>query len=325
MDTGNHPSIAVIAGGVAGLATAVSLRDQAAEAGVDPQVTVFEKAAALGGNLQTICRDGWQLEWGPNGFLDNEPATLRLVKRLGLQDQLQRSSDATRHRFLLVNGRLQEIPTSPLAFARSRMLSVAAKLRIAGELFVPRRKDLGRAAEDPATDETVAEFGNRRLGRAFTETLLDPMVKGIFAGEARCLSLAAAFPRMVELEKDYGGLFRAMIRLARKRKKKVDAGPTGTLHSFKGGMAALVNGLADALAADPMASVLTSVDVQSVRRSEGEWEVCTGNHTFGPFSAVVEAAPAHAAARHLGQLHPALGNGLAQIPFAPIAVIAPHV
>ena len=319
---GKNPTIAVIAGGVAGLATAVSLRDQAQEAGVDLEVTVFEKAATVGGNLRTIRRDGWQLEWGPNGFLDNEPATLRLVERLGLQNQLQCSSDAARRRFLLVNGRLQEIPASPMAFLRSRMLSVGAKLRIAGELLVPARKDLGRAAEDPATDETVAAFGNRRLGRSFTDIMLDPMVKGIFGGEARRLSLAAAFPRMVELEKDYGGLFKAMIRLTRKRKKKIDAGPAGKLHSFKRGMAALVDALANVLAADPMASVMTSADVQSIRRCEGHWEVRAGDQPFGPFSVVVEAAPAHAAARHLGELHPGLGEGLAQIPFAPIAVIA---
>jgi oxygen-dependent protoporphyrinogen oxidase len=144
--------VAVIAGGIAGLATALNLRDLAKAEGLDLQVTVFEKGPEPGGNLQTIRQDGWQLDWGPNGFLDNEPATLRLVDRLGLQDKLQRSSDATAHRFLLVNGRIQEIPTSPGAFLKSDMMSTVAKLRMAGELFVPPRKNLGRAADDPDTD-----------------------------------------------------------------------------------------------------------------------------------------------------------------------------
>jgi oxygen-dependent protoporphyrinogen oxidase len=322
LESDSIPAIGVIAGGVAGLATAVNLLEGAKGAGVELRVTVFEKGAHAGGNLQTVCRDGWQVEKGPNGFLDNEPATLRLVDRLGLREKLVRSSDAARRRFLLVGGRIQQIPDSPLAFLRTRLLSVGAKVRIAGELLVPARKDLGRAAEDPGTDETIAQFGNRRLGRAFTETMLDPMVKGIFGGDARRLSLAATFPRMIELEKDYGGLLRAMIRLTRERKKRVDAGPTGTLYSFAGGMATLVAALTRVLVDDPRARLLTSTDVQTIRLHEGCLQITAGDRIHGPFAAVVEAAPAHAAAGHLGALDSGLGERLGQIPFAPMVVIA---
>ncbi len=320
------PQVAVIAGGIAGLATALNLRDRARADGRELRVTVFEKGSAPGGNLQTIRQDGWQLEWGPNGFLDNEPATLRLVDRLDLRDKLQRSSDATAHRFLLVGGRIQEIPTSAKAFLKSGMLSTAAKLRMAGELFVPPRKNLGQAAHDPATDETIDQFGTRRLGRAFADTMLDPMVKGVFGGESRRLSLAAAFPRMVELEKDYGGLFKAMMKLARQRKKegksKTDAGPSGVLHSFTGGMASLIDAVVADLAADPLADVMTNADVQTISRAEDGWRVRTPEKEFGPFEAVVEAAPAHAAAGHLGHLDAVFADHLAAIPFAPMAVIA---
>jgi len=320
------PMVAVIAGGIAGLATALNLRDLAKAAGLDLQVTVFEKGPEPGGNLQTIRQDGWQLEWGPNGFLDNEPATLRLVERLALQDKLQRSSDATIHRFLLIDGRIHEIPTSPKAFLKSDMMSTVAKLRMAGELFVPPRKNLGRAAEDPDTDETIDQFGARRLGRVFADTMLDPMVKGVFGGESRRLSLAAAFPRMVELEKDYGGLFKAMMKLARQKKKegksKTDAGPTGVLHSFTGGMATLVDAVVADLAADPLAEIRTAIDVQTISLAEDRWWVKTPECEFGPFDAVVEAAPAHAAAGHLGHLDAVFSEHLAAIPFAPMAVIA---
>ena len=319
----NEPyQIGVIAGGVAGLSVAVNLLDQAKEAGIDLRVTVFEKGTTVGGNLQTVRRAGWQIEKGPNGFLDNEPATLRLIDRLGLQNQLVRSNDAARRRFLLVDGQIERIPDSPLAFVRTRMLSLGAKLRVAGELFIPARKDLGRAAIDPSTDETVAQFGNRRLGHSFTEVMLDPMVKGIFGGDVHVLSLAATFPRMVELEKDYGGLFRAMIRLARKRKKKIDAGPTGKLHSFQGGMATLVDTMAQVLVDESRATLLTSTAVQAIRQSEGGLQVITQDCTYGPFASLVEAAPAHVAARHMHQLDTGLSDCLAQIPFAPMAVIA---
>jgi oxygen-dependent protoporphyrinogen oxidase len=314
-------SVAVIGAGIAGLATALHLRDGAREAGHEIGLTVFEKSREPGGNLRTLERDGWRIEWGPNGFLDNEPATLRLVARLGLDDDLERSSDAARRRFLLLDGQLQEIPTSPPAFLRSSLLPIRAKLRMAGELFVPARKDLGRAAEEPATDETVAAFGTRRLGSMFTEILLDPMVKGIFGGDARALSLAAAFPRMVELERDYGGLLRAMIALARKR-KRTDAGPSGVLHSFGGGMATLVQSLAAELAADSAVTLEGAAEVHRVGPVRGGWEVTTADRGYGPFTAVVDAAPAHAAADHVRDHAPALGELLAGIAYVPMAVIA---
>jgi oxygen-dependent protoporphyrinogen oxidase len=319
-------TVAVIAGGIAGLATALNIRDKAKAEGRDVKVTVFEKGSEPGGNLQTVRQDGWQLEWGPNGFLDNEPATLRLVDRLGIREKLLRSSDATAHRFLLVDGRIQEIPTAPGAFIKSGMLSMGAKLRMAGELFIPGRKDLGLAAEDPATDETIDQFGTRRLGQAFADVMLDPMVKGVFGGESKKLSLAAAFPRMVELEKEYGGLFRAMMKLAREKKKqgksKTDAGPSGVLHSFTGGMGSLIDAAAVELGTDPLAEILTDTDVQLVVPTDNGWLVTARSGEFGPFDAVVEAAPAHAAARHLGHLDPVLAENLGAIPFAPMAVIA---
>jgi oxygen-dependent protoporphyrinogen oxidase len=289
-------------------------------------VTVFEKDADPGGNLRTLREDGWQLEWGPNGFLNNEPATLRLVDRLGLQDDLLPSSDVTRHRFLLVDGRLQELPTSPPAFLKSRMLSTRAKWRMAGELFVPRRRGLGYAYEDPATDETVDRFGRRRLGAEFAEVMLDPMVKGVFGGNSRQLSLAAAFPRMVELERDYGSLLRAMIALARKRrregKRATDAGPSGVLTSFRGGMAQLIDALARELDADPRASLRRGAAVSSIERIGGGWRVAGSDFKAGPFDVVINASPAHAAGVQLRETSAVLHENLVRIPFAAMAVVA---
>jgi len=316
-------NVVILGGGIAGLAIAVNLLREADERGLDLHLTLLERDSACGGNLRTLRNDGWQLEWGPNGFLDNEPATLRLVDRLGIRDRLQRSSDVTRHRFLLIRGRLVEIPTSPGAFVRSPLLPFGAKLRMLGELFIPARKDLGRAAERSETDETVFEFGRRRLGHEFAEVMLDPMVKGIFGGDARQLSLAAAFPRMVELERDHGGLFRAMIALARKRKRKTDAGPSGVLHSFTGGMQDLVTAAVKTLQADPRCRLVCGARIETVvREADGRWRIAGAGCGDGTFDAVIHAAPAHAAAEHLRGLDPELGRLLAEIPFAPMAVIA---
>lgn len=319
----NTCQVAVIGGGVAGLATAAGLLDKADQAGCDLHVTVFEADKTPGGNLRTLQHEGWQLEWGPNGFMDSEPATLRLVEKLGLQERLQPSSEATAHRFLMVGGRMVEIPTSPKAFLGSRMISKKAKLRMAGELFIPGRQNLGQAAEIPSTDETVYDFGVRRLGREFAEVMLDPMVKGVFGGEAKELSLAAAFPRMVELERDHGGLFRAMIALARKRRgKKTDAGPSGKLTSFTGGMADLVDALAGVIEQSDRAELRCGSKVETITREMDTWRVCGPGFNVGPFKAVVQAAPAHAAARHLAGVSQRISASLARIPFAPMAIVA---
>ena len=311
--------IAVIGGGVAGLATARHIVDGARAARRRVSVTVFEKNDAPGGHLRTI-RDGdWQLEWGPNGFLDNEPATLRLVERLDLNGALLRSSDAARKRFLLSGGRLQELPSSPPAFIKTGLLSPLAKLRVACEFLVRKRAGLDDPNPAPEADETIYDFGVRRLGREFAEVFLDPMVKGVFGGDARELSLAAAFPRMVELERDHGGLFKALIAISKQKKKAADAGPSGTLHSFRGGMAALIDALVGSLDGDDDAEVRTSAPVTGLTRDDAGWTVTTDDASHGPFDAVVDASPAHEAAGHAPG--PELRELIGGIDYSPMAVV----
>jgi oxygen-dependent protoporphyrinogen oxidase len=316
--------VAIIGAGIAGLATAFNLETEARRQGLAMRLDVFEGADQIGGKLQTVCQDGFLIETGPNGWLDNEPATGRLLSRLGLQALILRSEDSSRHRFLQLGGRLQEVPLTPGAFLKSSILPAKAKLRMAAELFIPARKDLGLATVDPQTDETVYAFGRRRLGQAFAETMLDPMVKGIFGGDARRLSLAAAFPRMVELEKNHGGLLKAMFKLARRRRKNGGtggrdgagaAGPGGTLHSFGEGMAVLPRKLQEAL----YAGIHAGRPITRLWREGDGWWLLAGDQKQGPFAAVIDAAPAHAAALHLDD--PDLRSLLASIRYVPMAVI----
>lgn len=301
--------VAVMGGGVAGLATARHLLDLADEAGVDLRLTVFEADAEPGGNLRTIREQGWQLEWGPNGFLDNEPATLRLVDRLGLDDALVRSTDAARIRFLVKDDRLHELPASPPAFLKTGLLDFRAKLRVARELLTPPRRDW-------TEDETIYDFGVRRLGREFAETFLDPMVKGVFGGDARRISLAAAFPRMVEMEKTYGGLFKALFAISRERRKAANAQPHGVLHSFRGGMADLVEALVASLTADPRAEIRTAAPVRALHREGDAWRVDSDPILW---DGVVAAAPAHATAPALPDQD--LAAEVGAVAYAPMAVI----
>lgn len=305
--------VIVVGAGISGLSAAYRIREQAKQQGLEVEVTVLEAADSFGGKIDTE-RDGeWLCEKGPNGFLDNEPATLRLVDDLGLGDTLQRSNDASRRRFLVRGGQLVELSMHPVKFLKSELLSRRAKWRMAGEFFVPRRKS--------DEDETVGAFGRRRLGREFTEVMLDSMVSGIYAGDVDRLSVKAAFPKVCDLEREHGGLFKGMFarkkQNKRDRKAGVQAGPSGVLHSFRDGMAEPLR----ALAAELGDVVRFDSAVRNVRR-EGLWwrvELATGRTLEA--DAVVFTTPAPATAGALRGALPAAAEALDQIPIAGVHVV----
>jgi oxygen-dependent protoporphyrinogen oxidase len=279
----------------------------------DVELLVLERSKRVGGNLRTDAVDGYLCEQGPNGFLDNAPATLALVDRLGLRPRLLASSALSRRRFVFRRGRLHPLPGSPGAFLRSGLISACGKARVALEPFAARRQDV---------DETIHAFAARRIGREAADVLIDSMVSGIFAGDARQLSLRAAVPRMWELETKYGGLFRALIALRRKRRTGEPMGaPTGTLTSFAGG----IEELPRAFEARLGAAVRTDHRVTSILRgaASGADPYILGVDGLGPVSAdaVVLAGPARDAAAILADMDPRLSAALNAIPSAPLAVV----
>ncbi len=322
--------IVVIGGGISGLATAYRIHRELDALGMPAEIRVLERESTPGGHARTDRVDGFLCEWGPNGFLDNEPRTLELADQLGLSAALRRSNDFARRRFIFKKGRLHLLPESPKAFLRTPLLDPADKVRALMEPLQPVRRENG--------EESVGDFGRRRLGRGFTKTFLDPMVSGIFAGDVDRLSLPAAFPRMVELERRYGGLFKAMAQLARERKRargKGDrrssgpAGPGGVLHTLEGGLETLIRALADELGDCVRANTETKA-ITPV--AGGGFEVATcrraGLEHRGPVEpetvradAVVLAVPGYAAAPLLRPWAPEPAAALAGIPVAPVSVV----
>src|SRR5262249_37686486 len=157
-------------GGISGLALAYRLQQRRPDA----EILVLEQEPRLGGKIETLRREGFCVEAGPNGFLDNNPATFDLARELGLGDRLLAASDAAaRNRFLMLHGRLRLLPNSLLSFLASDVLSWPAKAAVLAERFRPRRRGAG--------DESVAAFLRRRAGREVADTLGDAFVTGIFA------------------------------------------------------------------------------------------------------------------------------------------------
>ncbi|HEY6008013.1 MAG TPA: protoporphyrinogen oxidase, partial [Geobacteraceae bacterium] len=301
-----------------GLATAYLLRQKAQRAGVELEVRLLEREPRVGGKIWSRKEEGYLCEWGPNGFLDNKPQTLELCRDLGADGQLLRSNDNARKRFIYSGGRLNQLPENGAAFLKSHLISWPGKLRLAMEPFIPQYRG--------SEDETLAAFGRRRLGDEALAKLIAPMVSGIFAGNPETMSLKSCFPRIAELEAEYGGLIKAMIRLAKKKKREIAegkavasaAGPGGVLTSFRDGIQTLTDILTAAVGAGV---VRTGLDVQRMAQGESApWRVETAAAELEA-DAVVLATPAHASARILAGLDTGLSSVLDQIPYSSMTVV----
>jgi oxygen-dependent protoporphyrinogen oxidase len=307
--------VVIAGGGIAGLSIAWALRHREPDA----EIIVLEQSPRTGGNIRTEHIDGYVCEAGPDGFLDNAPATLALVRAIGLQSRLLPSNDAARKRYIVRRGRLCEIPTSIGAFLTTPLLSARGKLRIACEPLATRRPD---------AEESIRDFASRRIGREAASVLVDPMVSGIFAGDASVLSLRACFPRMWQLEEDHGGLFRALFATRRAHRRGDSVGiPSGRLTSFAGGM----SDLPDALTRELGPAVHTSTRVLELCQrhpiavghrmpSARRYAVRTSTDTIDA-DAVVLSGPAAESATILQGVDPVLATLLQGIPTAPLAVV----
>ncbi len=205
--------VAVVGGGVSGLAAALFARDAGFE------VALHEASDRFGGALSTRREGGFLMEGGPDSFVRTKPASLKLCERLGVdligtQDLPQAGARIVRGgRLLALPSGLQLLaPTKPLAFALSGILSWKGKLRVLREPSIPVREG---ASEDD--DESLASFVRRRLGDEALDRLAQPLVAGIFSGDPETLSLRATMPRLLDLERDHGSLIAGMQAAARGR------------------------------------------------------------------------------------------------------------
>ncbi len=312
--------IAIVGGGIAGLALGHALvRGRAAIPDVD--VVVLEHAARAGGHLQTDRVDGFLCEHGPNGFLDNAPATRQLIADLGLADRVQVSEDRARRRFLYLKGKLHEVPSSPGGLLRTPLLSWTGKLRLLGEPFAPRKfPGLGSLGQ-PGTgdDETIYDFAARRFGTDAARVFADAIVSGVFGGDAHQLSMRACFPGVSAMEGEHGSVLRGA--LAARRRARTAPPPVsaelGRLTSFRNGIVELV----DALVASLGPRVRTGARVKDVVRDGAGFRLTLDDASRLHADALVLACGPAASARLVSGLDAALARELREISSPPIAVV----
>jgi oxygen-dependent protoporphyrinogen oxidase len=318
--------VVVVGGGIAGLATALELKDRAATIPDGLEVQLLEGGARPGGRVQTEHCDGFTIEQGPTGFLDDAPPTMTLIERLGLTAELQWADEAASRRFLFRNGRLHAVPSGPVAFFKSPILSRRARLRAFLEPFVP-------AAPQDA-DESVHEFASRRLGVEAADVLADALASGLYAGDARALSLASTFPGLAALEAEHGSLVRGLI--ARRRRMRSENGgtarsrsPAGRLTSFRRGLGTLIDGLTVALdgavrCEERVTTLERVAEITNATAAGGAypWRVTTAAGSRIDADAVIVAAASREAAALLTKVDPTLGRTLDAMPTVALAVVA---
>jgi len=307
--------IAIVGGGISGLAAAFALEERR-RAGEALEFVVYESSPRFGGVLFTEQVEGCLIEAGPDSFLTEKPWAADLCRRLGIEDQLIGSNDADRKTYILVKGKLVPmpdglmfmVPTQLSPAILSSLFSPATKLRVAREWWYPARVSNG--------DESVAALVERHYGAEMVDRLADPLLAGVYGGEAAQLSVRAVLPRFVEMESKYGSLGRGMLA-ARKNVKRSLPAPS-IFSSLKGGMQQLGEALVAKL---PAEALRANSPVQAVQRQDRGWVVSAG-YASDQFDAVIVATPATAAAPLLEIASAELASELRAISYSSSVTVA---
>lgn len=300
--------ITIVGAGISGLATAQAVLARKPDA----DIVIFEAERRVGGKVWTeISPDGYLCEGGVNGFLNKTPRTLQLCEEVGITPV---SADpAAEKRYVFSRGELHKLPEKPPEFLTSRLLSVPGRLRVLYELFAG-------GTDNP--DETLAEFGTRRLGREAFERLIDPMASGVFAGDASKMSVKSCFPRICEVEAEYGSLIRGLIKLQMKARKegKKDTpgpGPGGSLTSFNSGMSALTDSLASRLGS----RIHTASSVAGISRNHKLYTLHMADGRDEETDLLILAVPAFTQSGILAEYEPELAGLLNGIEYPALSVV----
>lgn len=323
--------IAIIGGGIAGLAAAFEL-EKARLSGAGVEYTLFESRQQLGGSLASERVNGVVLERGPDSFLSEKPAGAELCRELGLGDQLVPSNDANRKTYIVVKNRLVPlpdglmflVPTKLVPTALSGLFSPMTKIRMGLELLHPPRPS--------EQDESVAALVERHFGKEAVDRLADPLLSGIYGGDATQLSARTVLPKLVEMETQYGSLTRGMLAAHKQMRERMAAaraasngasvdqtratarpsGPRSIFTTLRGGLQQMVDALETRL--NPK-WIRKSTLVTGLERDGNGWRVRSGDANE-LYDAVILASPAWAAGELLATTDARLGEDLRAIPYS---------
>lgn len=312
----SRPHILIAGGGISGLSAALELQDRGAT------VTLVEAGSRFGGPLHTEQIDDYQVDTGPDSFLSSKPDGIALIERLGLQDRVINTRPDGGGTFILRKGRLVPlpegitllVPTQFRAVATTPLLTPLGKLRLLLDYVLPARTS--------GPEESVGDFVKRRMGRQAFEQLAEPLLSGIYAGDAAKLSLQSTFPRLLDVEQQYGGIIKGAIA-QRKAAKQRSTSPTAPRYSpfvsLEGGLGELIDRLVAEL--EPSDIRLDTALTSMEPAAEG-YLATLSDGTSLTVNGVILATPAAASADLIEQLIPPLATTLREIPYVSSATVS---
>jgi oxygen-dependent protoporphyrinogen oxidase len=301
-------NVIIIGGGISGLATAYYLK----KLGI--RSTLVEKSGRLGGLIRTDVVEGCELEAGPDSFLASKTAGLQLAQELGIADEIIGTNEKYRRTYIVKRGRLVPIPKGMVmmvpgnlkAALSSTLFGLNTKREFLSELFAKPRERQG--------DVSVREFVQDHFGKGVLTYVTEPLLSGVYGGDAAILSARSVLPKFLSYERKFGSL----IRGVRSERKPSSHTAKSLFLSFRGGMRTLVQALSREL--DHWVRIISS-EATGLSRQHDTWTVNTGGESVQGQHLVL-ACPAHVSARLLHAFDLSLSSQLAAIPYSSAALVS---
>ena len=296
--------VIIIGAGIAGLSAAYELSKKQMD------FQVLEINDRVGGNIQTIDTEGALVESGPYTFSSSSTEIMNLVKELGIEEQLLESNPSSKKRFIYLDSQLKQLPTGPIEFFKSDLLTKEGKWTLLEELFIKKEEK----------EESVEDFFTRRFGREIVKNIIQPFLNGIYAGDVKKLSINSVFPKLKTLEDKYksvilGGVLSSNFGTAAKKM---------TLYSFIEGMEALPKTLYEVL----RNKITLNVKNLEITRARDFFVVNfkSNNKTINyTASSILLAIPAHRVSNFNSIIPDEYISDFSQIEYVPVATVAQKI
>jgi oxygen-dependent protoporphyrinogen oxidase len=313
--------IVVIGGGIAGLAAAYFALEKAKKIGEPIHLQLLDEKDRLGGCILTEKVDDFVIEGGPDCFLSEKPWALVLCEKLGLGDRLLNTNE-NRRVFILSEGKLHElpegfmlmVPTSFTPFIKSSLISWPGKIRMAMDLFIPKKES--------DEEESLADFVRRRLGEEALEKIAEPLVAGIHAGTPETMGLKSTFPRFLQIEEEYGSLIRGMLarrKMALQWQKKGGSKRTMFL-TLKGGLGEWIDCLREKIGEEVINLKRKVVEVKRIEK--GDYQIQLSDGAFLEADSIILATPSFITAKIVEEMDPEMSEILLTIPYVSSATVS---
>ncbi|MDR9364823.1 MAG: protoporphyrinogen oxidase [Balneolaceae bacterium] len=261
--------IAIVGAGITGLTAAWSLKR------MGHKVELFEQHGYAGGSIKSVIEDGWLLEYGPNTLLLKDKKVADFLKELGIWEEKIIANPESSKRFIIKNGQLVKLPSSLSEAISTPLFSTLGKLAVLKEPFISKTDN---------QDETVAQFVKRRIGKEMLDYALNPFIAGIYANRPEKLSLRHTFPKMYELEQEYGSLIWGTF--AGRKKRKSEGRIDRELISFNNGLHQIVETITDQLD-----EIYFNHQIKKIQKLDDGWYLKSKFGDKGPYEKVILNAP----------------------------------